>query len=162
AEEVALAAALGRVTAAPVWARISSPHYHAAAVDGGAVRAADTNGASETRPVVLRIGGPARWVDTGDALPEGCDAVIMIEEVQQLEDERFEIRAAAAPWQHVRPLGEDIVATELVLPEGHRLRPADLAAVAACGHARISVRRRPRVAIIPTGSELMPPGGAPR
>jgi putative molybdopterin biosynthesis protein len=162
AVEVALAAALGRVTAAPVWARISSPHYHAAAMDGVAVRAADTNGASETSPVVLRIGEPARWVDTGDPLPEGCDAVIMIEDVQKLNGERFEIRAAAAPWQHVRPLGEDIVATELVLPEGHRLRPADLAAVAACGHAMVAVRRRPRVAIIPTGSELVPPGGAPR
>src|SRR5437660_1565084 len=80
AEEVALAAALGRVTAAPVWARISSPHYDAAAMDGVAVRAEDTNGASETSAVALRIGEPAQWVDTGDALPAGCDAVIMIED----------------------------------------------------------------------------------
>src|SRR5947207_2342974 len=82
--------------------------------------------------------------------------------LEDLPLEEARARFEAALWQHVRPLGEDIVATELVLPEGHRLRPADLAAVAACGHAAVAVRRRPRVAIIPTGSELVPPGGAPR
>src|SRR6266508_6363580 len=155
AERVPLAEALGRITAEPVWAHLSSPHYHAAAMDGVAVRAADTAGATETTPRRLKIGEQAIWVDTGDPLPSGTDAVIMAEHVHTVVEEIIEIMAAAAPWQHVRPLGEDIVATELVLPENHRLRPVDLGALAAAGHTSVSVRRRPRVAIIPTGTELV-------
>ena len=79
----------------------------------------------------------------------------MAEHVQPIGEDAIEIMAAVAPWQHVRPLGEDIVATELVLPENHRLRPVDLGALAAAGHADVPVRRRPRVAIIPTGTELV-------
>src|SRR6266508_467205 len=155
AERVPLAEALGRITAEPVWAHLSSPHYHAAAMDGVAVRAADTAGATETTPRRLKIGEQAIWVDTGDPLPSGTDAVIMAEHVHTVVEEIIEIMAAAAPWQHVRPLGEDIVATELVLPENHRLRPVDLGALAAAGHIDVAVRRRPRVAIIPTGTELV-------
>src|SRR6266508_729924 len=154
AEPAPLAEALGRVTAAPIWANLSSPHYHAAAMDGVAVRAAETAGATERTPLRLALGRQAIWVDTGDPLPPDTDAVIMAEHVQDLGDE-VEIMAAVAPWQHVRPLGEDIVATELVLPENHRLRPVDLGALAAAGHTSVSVRRRPRVAIIPTGTELV-------
>ena len=120
------------MTAAPVWALRSSPAYDAAAMDGIAVRAADTFGATETAP----RGIPAfAVVDTGDALPEGCDAVVMREQLHW-EDDVPEVRAAAAPWQHVRTIGEDVSATELLLPEGHRLRPVDLAAAAAAGHTR--------------------------
>jgi putative molybdopterin biosynthesis protein len=155
AERVPLSEALGRITAEAVWAQLSSPHYHAAAMDGVAVRAADTAGATETIPRRLKIGEQAIWVDTGDPLPSGTDAVIMAEHVHTVVEEIIEIMAAAAPWQHVRPLGEDIVATELVLPENHRLRPVDLGALAAAGHTSVSVRRRPRVAIIPTGTELV-------
>jgi putative molybdopterin biosynthesis protein len=155
AEHVPLALALGRITAAPIWARLSSPHYHAAAMDGVALRAADTFGASETSPLRLTIGRQGAWVDTGDPLPPDADAVIMAEHIQTIDENTIEIMAAAAPWQHVRPLGEDIVATELVLPENHRLRPVDLGALAAAGHAEVAVRRRPRVGIIPTGTELI-------
>jgi len=163
AEEVPLDAALGRVTAAAVWAQASAPHYHAAAMDGIAVRAADTAGASEQLPVRLRLDEQAHWIDTGDALPAGCDAVVMIEQVHHLErDGSVELMAAAAPWQHVRSLGEDIVATELVLPSGHRIRAVDLGALASAGVTGVSVRRQPRVAIIPTGSELVPAGAAAR
>jgi putative molybdopterin biosynthesis protein len=154
AERVPLAEALGRVTAAPIWANLSSPHYHAAAMDGVAVRAAETAGATESTPLRLALGRQAIWVDTGDPLPPNADAVVMAEHVQEIGDD-IEIMAAVAPWQHVRPLGEDIVATELVLPENHRLRPVDLGALAAAGHASVPVRRRPRVAIIPTGTELV-------
>lgn len=157
-EQVPLVEALGRVTARPVWARLSSPHYHGAAMDGVAVRAEDTRGASETSPIRLKIGEQAQWVDTGDPLPPGCNAVIMQEQVQEVGDGLIEIMAPVAPWQHVRALGEDIVATELVLPEGHTLRPQDLGAIAACGHTQVAVRRKPLVAIIPTGTELVPPG----
>src|SRR6266496_3564200 len=106
AEPAPLAEALGRVTAAPIWAHLSSPHYHAAAMDGVAVRAADTAGATETIPRRLKIGEQAIWVDTGDPLPSGTDAVIMAEHVHTVVEEIIEIMAAAAPWQHVRPLGE--------------------------------------------------------
>ena len=161
-ETIPLAGAAGRVTAGPVWALRSSPHYDAAAMDGAAVRSIDTVGATETAPVSLVIGEQARWVDTGDLMPEGFDAVAMIEVVRRVDDDTIELRSAVPPYHNVRPLGEDIVATELVLPEGRRLRPYDLAACAAAGLSEIPVRRRPTVAIIPTGSELVPPGATPR
>ncbi len=159
-EMVGLAEARGRVTGAPVWARVSSPHYDSAAMDGIAVRAAATVGASESAPLRLTPGEQAVWVDTGEAMPPEFDAVIMVEVVEELADGGLEIRAPVAPYQHVRPLGEDIVATELVLPENHLLRPVDLGACAAAGLDSVEVRRRPRVAVIPTGSELVPAGSA--
>ena len=127
----------GRVTAEPIWAKISSPHYHAAAMDGYAVRAEETHGATETSPKLLAVGTQAIVVDTGDPLPAGNNAVIMIEHTHLVEDEAgdaIEIMAATAPWRHVRAMGEDMVATELVLPANHRLRPQDLGAIAGCGH----------------------------
>jgi len=161
--------AAGRVLAEAVWAKISSPHYHAAAMDGFAVRAEETAAAMPTAPVTLRYGEQALYVDTGDPLPQWANAVIPIEQVeprtaqdQPAEDARhpaaIRIRAALPPWSHVRPMGEDMVATQLVLPAGHTLRPVDLGAVAGCGHASVRVARRPRVAILPTGSELIPIG----
>lgn len=160
-ETIPLAGAAGRVTASPVWARRSSPHYDAAAMDGAAVRSVDTVGATETAPVTLAVGEQAKWVDTGDLMPAGFDAVAMIEVVRRVDDDKIELRSAVPPYHNVRPLGEDIVATELVLPEGRRLRPYDLAACAAAGLSEITVRRRPSVGILPTGSELVPPGSTP-
>jgi len=160
-ERVPLDEAVGRVTADAVWAKISAPHYHAAAMDGYAVRAQDTLGATETRPLRLRVPEQAQPVNTGAPLPEGTNAVIMIEDTQPVGDDAIEIRAAVVPWQHVRMMGEDMVATELVLPANHPLRPHDLGAIAGCGHTDVMVRRRPRVAILPTGSELVPPTGDP-
>ncbi len=162
--------ALGRVLAEPVWAKISSPHYHASAMDGFAVRAEDTIGAQPSTPLTLSLlnsqSPQAVYLDTGDALPDGFNAVIPIENVESL-DERGEItfairhpvsiriRAAVTPWSHVHPLGEDIVQTQLVLPAGKVLRPVDLGAMAAAGHQVAVVSRRPRIAILPTGSELV-------
>ena len=154
-ESVPLDHALGRVTAQPVWARISSPHYHSSAMDGVAVRAEDTYGASKTSPLLLKLGEQAQWVDTGDPVPPGYNAVIMVEDVQAVDDDRIQIMAAVAAWQHVRLLGEDIVATELVLPENHRIGPSDLGAMAAAGLTEVQVRRKPQVTIIPTGTELV-------
>lgn len=159
-ESVPLNAALGRITAAPIRARLSSPHYHSAAMDGYAVRAAETIGASETRPLDLRLPERAHPVNTGDALPADCDAVIMIEQTQAIKG-GIRIRAAAAARQHVRLVGEDMVATELLLPANHCLRPVDLGALAASGHAKIPCRRRPRALIIPTGAEIVPAGNDP-
>lgn len=161
AEEIEIDRALGRVTAEPVFARNSVPHYHAAAMDGIAVRAEETLGASETAPLHLRVGAQAVWVDTGDPLPPDTNAVIMAEQVQDLGDGRLEILASVAPWQHVRPMGEDVVATELVLPENRVLGAVDLGAITAAGHNAVRVRRKPRVAILPTGSELVEAGTTP-
>jgi molybdenum cofactor synthesis domain-containing protein len=155
AEEIATAEAQGRVTAAPVFSATSSPGYNAAAMDGVAVSSADTFGASEERPVALDVGRQARPVNTGQPLPEGADAVVMIEQVHQPTPDAVEIRAAAFPWQHVRRVGEDVVARELVLPHHHLLAPADVAALLTAGVFRLSVLRRPRVAILATGSELL-------
>ena len=168
-EEVGLDQALGRVTSRPVWARISSPHYHSAAMDGYALRAADIAGASDRSPIELDLGPRAVYVDTGDAIPDWADVVVPIEAVEPVGEteagratRRIRIRDAVSPWTHVRAMGEDMVATELVLASGHTLRPVDLGAAAGCGHSAVWVRRRPRVAVIPSGSELVPPGpGAP-
>jgi len=182
--------ALGRVVAESIWAKVSSPHYHASAMDGFAVRAEDTNGAQPSSPIQLSVisgqssvignlvnsnsvishqSSVAQYVDTGDPLPDWANAVIPIENVESLDESgqitsairqpaAIRIRAAVAPWSHVRPLGEDIVATQLVLPAGHILRPVDLGAIAASGHQEILVARKPRVAILPTGTELVPIG----
>lgn len=110
-EMVPLEEAQGRVTAGPIWAATSSPHYDAAGMDGVAVRATETIGASETAPGSLTVGSQAVWVDTGNPMPAGFDAVIMIEHLHRIDDGTLQIMAPVAPWQHVRPLGEDIVAT---------------------------------------------------
>ena len=155
-ERVGLADALGRVTAEPVWATRSSPSFDASAMDGIAVRAADTVGASETSPVRVAPGAYV-VVDTGDPLPEGFDAVVMREQVHYAGEEA-ELRAAVPPYQHVRSIGEDVATAELLLPEGHRLRPVDLAAAGAAGATELLVRRRPVVAVLPTGDEIRPIG----
>jgi putative molybdopterin biosynthesis protein len=181
-EVVELDEAAGRVTAEAVWARVSSPHYHAAAMDGYAVRAEDTRGASETHPVHLPVGHSAFYVDTGDPLPPDTNAVIMVEDVQLRDcglpivdcgfegdqsairnpQSTIEILSPVPPWLHVRPMGEDMVASELILPANHKLRPQDVGAAAGSGHAWLTVRRRPRVAIQPTGTELVAPGSTLR
>lgn len=169
-EEISLdEEALGRVLSEPVWAKISSPHYHASAMDGFAVRAVDTDGASLSSPVTLIFGTQTTYLDTGDPLPLWANAVIPIEEIEPLtvtgavdpaarRPYAIRIRAATTPWRHVRPMGEDMVASELVLPAGHTLRAVDLGACAGSGHHVLSVARKPRVAILPTGTELKPIG----
>ena len=157
--------ALDRVTARPVIARLSSPHYHACAMDGIAVVAARTANARETAPVELDA-ADAIVVDTGDPLPPGFDAVVPIEQVEPRPDGRVALRAAVAPFDHVRAIGEDVVASEVVVPALRRLGAADLAACAAAGVAQVEVLARPRVVVITTGDELVdvtadaPPPGA--
>jgi putative molybdopterin biosynthesis protein len=164
-ETVSVDDALNRVTAEPVFARISSPHYHAAAMDGICVRAEDTFGATDFAGKKLMCAsgetpGPDvfAYVDTGNSLPAWANAVIMIEKIRQLDDGNVEIFEAVAPWNHVRLVGEDVVATELLLPRSHRLRPYDLGALLAAGHTEVLVKAHPRIAIIPTGDELIQPG----
>ncbi|MGH3911316.1 MAG: molybdopterin biosynthesis protein, partial [Pseudonocardiaceae bacterium] len=156
-ERLGLAEAIGRVTAEPVWARRSSPAFDSAGMDGIAVRAADTVGASETAPVTLT---DFDVVDTGDPMPEGRDVVVMREHVRWV-GAGAELAAAAPPYHHVRSIGEDVAAGELLLPQGHRLRAVDVAAAAAAGVTDVVVRRRPVVAVLPTGDEIRPLGIEP-
>jgi putative molybdopterin biosynthesis protein len=157
AVRVPVADAVGRVTAEPVWARRSSPAFDAAGMDGIAVRAADTVGAAETTPVLLT---DFVVVDTGDPMPEGYDAVVMREYVHHAGN-AAEVHAAVPPYQHVRSIGEDVSAAELLLPAGHRLRPVDVAAAAAAGALELTVRRAPVVVVVPTGDEIRPIGTEP-
>jgi putative molybdopterin biosynthesis protein len=154
-ETVATADALGRVTAEPLFARVSSPPFHSSAMDGVAVSAERTFGASEAGPVRLVMGTDIELIDTGEPVSAGYDAVIMVEDLNEVEPGVFEIVKPASPWQHVRPLGEDIVQTELVLPAGHRIRPVDIGALLNAGFIDVPVRRQPVVAIVPTGTELV-------
>lgn len=154
AETVSVKNALGRITAEPVFARFSSPYFHSAAMDGYAVRARDTFLATERQPVRLKIGISAHWIETGDPLPDGFDAVVPVEDVN-LRDGFIEIYASLPPYNDVRPIGEDIVATELIIPESHIVRPADIGAMLASGITHIKVRKKPLVGVIPTGSELI-------
>ncbi len=156
AETIPVAQAHGRVTATAVWARISSPHYHAVAMDGYAVHASATFSATRTEPVRLRLGQDAYYVNTGDPLPEGFDAVVP-QEAARLNQGWLELDAPVQPWQHIRLIGEDIVATELVIPAHQRLRPQDLGAIAGSGYDRVRVYRRPRIAILPLGGRLTEP-----
>lgn len=157
AEAVAAAEACGRVTAEAICAARSVPHYHAAAMDGIAVRAADTFGASETAPVLLPPGSFV-VVNTGDAMPPDADAVVMAEDIRYVGG-ACEILAPVVPWQHVRSVGEDVIATELLIPSSHLIRAVDVGAMMAAGVVQVPVRRRPHVALIPTGDEVADAAG---
>ena len=148
--------AVGKITAEPIFSRFSVPEIHISAMDGIAVRSAETAGAGEQDPVTLTN---AIRVNTGNVVPESYDAVIMIEDVWT-EGSRYVIRKAAAPWQHIRPAGEDIGESEMILPSRHRIRPHEVGALATYGITKVLVVA-PTVGLIPTGSELVPPGTLP-
>jgi putative molybdopterin biosynthesis protein len=159
-ERIPVIQSLGRVTAGPVFAAISSPHYYASAMDGIAVPATNTFGATETKPLRLKIGTEAFVVDTGDPIPEGCNAVIMIEDLHFTDHDTVEIIASAVPWQHVRVVGEDFIETEMVLTGGQQIRPYDLGGMLTAGVNEVDVYPLPRVALLPTGTEIVSPGQA--
>ena len=159
-EESAVEDALGMVTGSPVFAAHSSPAYNAAAMDGIAVHFADLAAASDAVPVRLKD-DQFKPVNTGNSLPQEFDAVVMIEDVHYINEHEVELAIPATPWQHVRTIGEDIVATELIIPVGHKIRPIDQGAMLATGVTKIFVKKAPKVLVIPTGSELIQPGTAP-
>lgn len=154
-EEIPTGESLGRITAKPVFAGISTPTYHSAAMDGIAVKAEETYGTTERNPKVLKVGEDALWINTGQSIPPGFNAVIMIEKIHQRDEGGLEIRSPAYPWQNIRKVGEDIVATQLLLPQNHRIRSYDLGAMISAGVFRVETWKQPLVVIIPTGSELM-------
>jgi putative molybdopterin biosynthesis protein len=172
---------LGRVTAEPVFAKISSPHYQSAAMDGVVVRARDTYQASESNPRKLRVDRDFYFINTGNPIPFGFDAVIKIEDINpvgkigpreikkkdialDLADreegsiEEIMIFSSAFPGQHIRNIGEDLVANQLIIPINQKIRPVDLGALLAGGVNQLLVRKKPKVAVIPTGYELIQPG----
>jgi len=154
-EEIPAVEACGRVTAAPVFARLSCPRNHLAAMDGYAVRAEDTFGAHPDHPVRLQVGRDAHPVNTGFPLPRGTNSVVMIEDVLELDPQTIQLESPVYPWENVRRVGEDVVATELLFPQNHRLSAYDIGALLAAGVTRVLVRPRPVVSIIPTGRELV-------
>ncbi len=159
-ERVPVARSFGRVTARAVYAAINAPHYPACAMDGIALEAGLTFGAGETTPATL---SPDQFVtvDTGDPLPEGRDAVVMIEDVVSQPDGSVRLYAPAAPWQHVRQIGEDICAGEMILPSYTKISPSAIGAMIAGGVLEVEVLKRPVVGIIPTGDEIVPPTDDP-
>jgi molybdopterin molybdotransferase len=169
AEAVRIAEASGRVTAEDVLARIDLPPFASSAMDGFAVRSADlpatlriVGEAAAGRPFDGQVApGCAAAISTGAVVPAGADAVVPVELVV-LQDNRVEISQSLEPGAHVRPRGGDVAAGEVVVPAGAKLEPARLAAVAACGVAEVTCVRRPRVAVLATGSELVDPGAALR
>lgn len=159
-ELVPITQALHRVISRPVAALRSSPAFHGAAMDGVALLAMDTFTASARKPLKLKIGEKAHWINTGRPLPEGCNAVVMVENLHTEKDadgsELVVLEKAAFPWQHVRKLGEDMVATEIILPPGTDIGPYELGALAAGGVLKVPVFKKPEVHIIPSGSEITP------
>ncbi|WP_292389827.1 gephyrin-like molybdotransferase Glp [Methanosarcina sp. UBA5] len=158
-EEVSLEACVGRVLAETVISERNVPHYRRAAMDGYAVRASDTLGASSANPVMLQLSdrieeGSSIWVHTGAAVPEGADAVVMVEDTVTAGN-LVEIRVQVYPNRNVGQVGEDIKVGDLVFEEGHLLRPCDAAVLASLGVDRVKVFKKPVVAVIPTGDELV-------
>lgn len=170
---------LGRITGEAIFAKISSPCYQAAAMDGVVVRAKDTYGASESSPVTLKVDQNFHFINTGNPIPRGFDAVIKIEDINLLnkvseENSRdvsgdfadnlkeenikeIKIFSAAFPGQHIRNIGEDIVANQLIVPINHKIRPVDMGALLAGGISKFLARKKPQITIIPTGDELIKP-----
>jgi putative molybdopterin biosynthesis protein len=159
---IAAAEALDRVTAKAVYARCCSPLFNAAAMDGIAVTASATAGAAETTPLTLTKGRDFKVVDTGDPVHPPFDAVIMAEDTVEIDEDTVQIREAAVSWQHIRPIGEDIVTGEMILPGRHRIRPIDIGVLLSAGITKAAVYAKPRVAIFPTGDEIIEPGETPR
>ena len=171
---------LGRITAEPIFAKISSPYYQAAAMDGVVVRARDTYEASESSPITLKINQDFHFINTGNPIPFGFDAVIKIEDINPLNEfkreknkdissgfnddskeeniKEIKIFSAVSPGQHIRNIGEDVVANQLIIPINHKIRPVDIGALLAGGVNQLFARRKPKVAVIPTGDELILPG----
>lgn len=177
AETVAVRRAAGRVVAKDLAAPIDLPHFHRANMDGYAVRAADTFGASMSTPAYLKVTGTiemgqsakrmlrkgqAMRISTGGMLPPGANAVVMVEHTDEPGDGTVEVHRSVSPWQHVLRVGEDVARKAPVFAAGHRLRAQDIGALAGLGITRVAVHRRPRVGLIATGDEIIPPDRRPQ
>lgn len=154
-DEINVDDSLGRITYEAIYANVSSPSYNAAAMDGIAVVSKNTDNATENNPLTLEKDKDFIYINTGNHIKDPYDAVIMIEDVIQKKDDNVQILQSAYPWQHIRQIGEDIVATEMILPSRHKIRPMDIGALISGGTETLKVYKKPRVGIIPTGSEIV-------
>lgn len=152
---------VGRVTSETVVAKLSSPNYYAAAIDGLAIASYQTLGASKEAPVLISVESGLSFVDTGSPMPAGCDTVVPFYELGLTDERSLEIRKPSAPWRNVRPIGEDLAAGEVILPKGHRVRSIDLSALIAGGLREVLVEGQPRVHVVPLGEALVEPGRVP-
>ena len=159
-EVVPVMCANGRILAKAVHAAMCSPHYNASAMDGIAVKASDTYGAAEQTPVTLT---PDKYtvVDTGDPIPDGADAVIMVEDITEAGENSFMIFSAVHPWQNVRQVGEDICMGDMIAVTGEKITPQLCGAFLAGGVTEVSVVKKPVFGIIPTGDEIVKPTSHP-
>lgn len=160
-QRVSVQQACGRITAEAVYAHICAPHYAASAMDGVALDAKLSFGATESTPVTL-MEKDYVVVDTGDPIPEHCDAVIMVEDIVRNADGSITIHAPAAPWQHIRQIGEDVCAGEMILPAYVPVTPASIGAMIAAGVLELTVIKKPVVGIIPSGDEIIQPCSDPK
>lgn len=156
-ELVSILEAKGRVTAVPVHAKLSAPRFHSAAMDGFAIKASDSYGAGPDTPISFEVGRNAWPINTGQPIREGVDAVVMIENVHFTSDADFQIEKALVPWENIRRVGEDFVASEMILPARHRITAYDLGALLSAGVTQVEVVKKPIVILVPTGSELVQP-----
>jgi molybdopterin molybdotransferase len=160
----------GRVLAEDLHSAVDLPHFHRAAMDGYAVRAKDTFGASQSLPAYLKLAGVVEMgkaatqavgsgeavrISTGGMMPPEADAVVMVEYTEEVPGPMVEIHRGVSPWQNVIQIGDDIKKGELVFPRGRRLRAHDLGALTGVGISSIPVYRRPKVALISTGDEIV-------
>ena len=156
-EVISVDNSFGRVTIKPYYAEISSPNYNASAMDGIMVKSELTYGANERNPIKLKLGKDFEYADTGDVIKEPFDCVIMIEDIQVLDNNYISIIEGASPWQHIRPIGEDIVKSEMIIPAYHKIRPVDIGALFSGGIYNVEVIKKPSVGILPTGTEIVEP-----
>jgi molybdopterin molybdotransferase len=176
-ERIASIQARGRVLAEDLHSAVDLPHFHRAAMDGYAVKAKDTFGASQSLPAYLKLAGviemgreaterlasgAAMRISTGGMMPPEADAVVMVEYTDETDGGLVEIHRGVSPWQNVIQIGDDIKKGELVFPRGRRLRAHDLGALTGVGISLISVYRQPGVALISTGDEIVDADTEPR
>jgi len=175
-ETIPLSHSLGRIVGQDILSPEDLPAFDRSTMDGYAVRSSDTFGAAESRPAFLTVvgdilmgtmpergigKGEAMKIATGGALPTGADAVVMFEQTQPVDSRSIEVVKAAAPFENVIQIGDDIKQGEVILTQGHRLRPQDMSALAGVGLTRVAVFKKPRVAIISTGNEIVPADSIP-
>jgi molybdopterin molybdotransferase len=173
-ERVLLINALGRVTADPIYSPIPLPTFPRSTVDGYAVRAADTFGASESLPAYLRVigeidmgtspsfdinPGETGLIHTGGMLPDSSNAVVMVENTQQVGADTVEILRSVAIGENIIKIGEDVQSGEEVIPPGVRIRPQEIGGMAALGILELEVAKKPIIGIISSGDEVIPPTG---
>ncbi|NIO07840.1 MAG: molybdopterin molybdenumtransferase MoeA [Deltaproteobacteria bacterium] len=169
-EQIKTTQGYARVLAENLYSDVDLPHFHRAAMDGYAVRAEDTFGASTSLPAYLKLVGTVEMgkevrrtlvkgetmrISTGGMLPPGSDGVVMVEYTEEVADQRIEIQRGVSPWQNTIQIGDDIKKGELVFHAGRRLRAHDLGALTGIGLSSLKVYRKPRVALISTGDEIV-------